>query len=153
LIRREYFRPQLEQLAEAATRVSPGAVFYGVMQGDRQIGFASSTLDTAAQSITLDDYLVASLPIGGKARRATARTNVTLTRALHMSKFDLSLEAEDRRYTRPASSAATAFSCCRSRRVPRSRTRSASRCPVPSSSPRQCRSRLDWANGQKSAST
>jgi transglutaminase-like putative cysteine protease len=94
LIRREYFRPQLEQLAEAATHVSPGAVFYGVMQGDRQIGFASSTLDTAAQSITLDDYLVASLPIGGKARRATARTNVTLTRALHMSKFDLSLEAE-----------------------------------------------------------
>ena len=94
LVRREYFRPQLEQLAEAATHVTPGAVFYGVMQGNRQIGFASSTLDTAEQSITLDDYLVADLPIGGKARRATARTNVTLTRALHMSKFDLSLEAE-----------------------------------------------------------
>ena len=94
LVRREYFRPQLEQLAEAATHVQPGAVFYGVMQGDRQIGFASSTLDTAEQSITLDDYLVADLPIGGKARRATARTSVTLTRALHMSTFELSLQAE-----------------------------------------------------------
>ncbi|MFI5229487.1 MAG: hypothetical protein ACHQWU_10480 [Gemmatimonadales bacterium] len=94
LVKREYFRPQLERLAEAATHVAPGAVFYGVMQGDRQIGFASSTLDTTEQSITLDDYLVADLPIGGKARRATARTSVTLTRAVHMAKFDLSLAAE-----------------------------------------------------------
>ena len=47
LVRREYFRPQLERLAEAALRVTPGAVYYGVMQGDRQVGFASSTIDTA----------------------------------------------------------------------------------------------------------
>jgi hypothetical protein len=94
LIRREYFRPQYERLAEAAMRVTPGAVYYGVMQGARQIGFASSTIDTAQTSITVNDYFVADLPIGGKPRRATARTNVVLSRALRMKEFDLSLDTE-----------------------------------------------------------
>ncbi|HVX39178.1 MAG TPA: transglutaminase-like domain-containing protein [Gemmatimonadaceae bacterium] len=94
LVRREYFRPELERLAEAALRVNPGAVFYGVMQGNRQIGFASSTIDTAQSTITVADYFVADLPVGGKARRATARTNVTLSRALRVRDFDLALETE-----------------------------------------------------------
>ena len=94
LVRREYFRPQYERLAEAAMRVSPGAVFYGVMQGTQQIGFASSTIDTAQSSITVTDYFVADLPIAGKPRRATARTNVVLSRALRMKQFDLALDTE-----------------------------------------------------------
>jgi hypothetical protein len=94
LVRREYFRPRLERLAEAALRVTPGAVYYGVMQNDRQVGFASSTIDTAETSITVTDYLVADLPVGGKARRTSARTNVTLSRALRMTAFTLSLDTE-----------------------------------------------------------
>jgi hypothetical protein len=94
LVRREYFRPQYERLAEAAMRVTPGAIYYRVMQGTRQIGFASSTIDTAETSITVSDYFVADLPVGGKARRATARTNVVLSRALRMKQFDLSLDTE-----------------------------------------------------------
>src|SRR4051812_47650874 len=84
LVQREYFRPQYEKLAEAAMRVTPGAVYYGVMQGDRQIGFASSTIDTAQTTISVVDYFVADLPVGGKPRRATARSNVVLSRALRM---------------------------------------------------------------------
>ncbi len=94
LIRREYFRPQYERLAEAAMRVTPGAVYYGVMQGSRQIGFASSTIDTAETTITVADYFVADLPMGGKSRRATARTNVVLSRALRIKQFDLALDTE-----------------------------------------------------------
>ena len=94
LIRREYFRPQVERLAEAAKRVAPGVVYYGVMQGDRQVGFASSIIDTTGSSITVRDYLVADLPLGGKARRASARTNVTLSRALRMTSFDFELNTE-----------------------------------------------------------
>lgn len=94
LIRREYFRPQLERLAEGATRVAPGAVFYGVMQGDRQVGFASSTIDTTQGAIVVTDYLVADLPIGGQTHRTTARTNVRLSRALHMRAFEFSLDGE-----------------------------------------------------------
>ena len=94
LIQREYFRPQAERLAEAAARVTPAAVYYGVMQGDRQVGFASSQLDTALNSISVNDYFVVDVPVGGKPRRTTARTSVTLSRALRMTQFDLSLETE-----------------------------------------------------------
>jgi len=94
LVHREYFRPRLEQMAEAALRVSPGAVYYGVMQGMRQIGFASSTIDTGTTSITVNDYLVADLPFGGKARRTSARTSVTLSRALRIRSFELTLETQ-----------------------------------------------------------
>jgi hypothetical protein len=94
LVRREYYRPQLERLTAAALRVAPGAVFYGVMQGSKQVGFASSTIDTAQSRITVSDYFVADIPMGGAARRASARTNVTLSRGLRMEKFDFSLNAE-----------------------------------------------------------
>jgi len=94
LVQREYFRPRAERLAAAAARVAPGATFYGVMQGGRQVGFASSTVDTTQLSITVNDYFVADLPIGGKARRATARTSATLSRALRLTTFDLSIESE-----------------------------------------------------------
>jgi hypothetical protein len=94
LVHREYFRPQIERLAEAATRVAPGAVYYGVLQGNRQVGFASSTIDTAETSIGITDYLVADLPIGGKARRTSARTNVTLTRTFHLIRFNITINAE-----------------------------------------------------------
>jgi len=64
------------------------------MQGQRQVGFASSTVDTTQLSITLNDYFVADLPVGGKPRRATARTSATLSRALRLTSFDLSIESE-----------------------------------------------------------
>jgi hypothetical protein len=94
LVRREYFRPDTERLSEAALRVSPGAVYYAVMQGDRQIGFASSTIDTATTTISVDDYLVADLPVGGRAHRASARTHVVLTRKLHTKAFVVTFEGD-----------------------------------------------------------
>jgi hypothetical protein len=94
LVRREYFRPQLERLAEAALRVTPATVYYAVMQGDRQVGFAQSQIDTMEAAIHVSDYLVADLPVGGKARRTTARTNVTLSRALRVRDFDVAVNTE-----------------------------------------------------------
>jgi transglutaminase-like putative cysteine protease len=94
LVRREFFRPHIERLAEAALRVTPGAVFYAVMQGDNQVGFASSTIDTSTAQIEQRDYLVADIPLGGKLHRATARTNVTLTRTLRVRNFEIGLEAD-----------------------------------------------------------
>lgn len=94
LVRREYFRPHIDRLAEAALRVQPGAVFYAVMQGDEQIGFASSTLDTALTNIEQRDYLVADIPIGGRMHRATARTNVILTRTLRVQSFEFAMDAD-----------------------------------------------------------
>ncbi len=93
MFRREYFRPHIERLAEAALRVSPEAVFYAVMQGEKQVGFASSTLDTAATMIEQRDYLVADIVAGGQVHRATARTNVILTRTLRVRSFEAEIEA------------------------------------------------------------
>ena len=95
LVRREYFRPHIERLAEAALRVTPGAVFYAVMQGDTQVGFASSTLDTSTAQIEQRDYLVADIPVGGSVHRATARTNVILSRTLRLKSFEVAIEADE----------------------------------------------------------
>jgi len=94
LVRREYFRPHIDRLAEAALRVTPGAVFYAVMQGEKQVGFASSTIDTSTNLIEQRDYLVADILVGGALHRATARTNVALTRTLRVRNFDVALEAD-----------------------------------------------------------
>jgi hypothetical protein len=93
LTQRELFRPHMEKLAEAGLRVGPGATFFAVLQQGRQIGFASSTVDTADGGITVHDYLVADLPIGGKQHRATARSEVVLTRALRVLSFKIEMDA------------------------------------------------------------
>jgi len=94
LVHREYFRPRLERLAEAAARVTPATMYYAAMQRGRQVGFASSTIDTANTSVSENDYFVVEVPSGNAMRRATARTNVTLSRALRLSRFDLSFETD-----------------------------------------------------------
>jgi hypothetical protein len=94
MFRREYSRPHVERLAEAALRVTPAAVFYAVMQGEKQVGFASSTVDTAANTIEQRDYLVADLLAAGQVHRATARTNVILTRTLRARSFEAEIKAD-----------------------------------------------------------
>jgi hypothetical protein len=94
LVQRELFRPHTEALAEAGLRVTPSATFFAVLQNGEQIGFASSTIDTADGGITVQDYLVADLPVAGRLHRASARTSVHLTRALRVSNFKLDVDAD-----------------------------------------------------------
>lgn len=94
LVRRELFRPPIERLAEAGMRVTPGAQYYAVLQNGRQIGFASSTVDTTDGGITVVDYLVADLPIAGKVHRASARSSTQLSRALRVNRFTLDVDAD-----------------------------------------------------------
>ncbi|MGH7663654.1 MAG: transglutaminase-like domain-containing protein [Gemmatimonadaceae bacterium] len=94
LARRELFQSDAEQLAEAALRVAPGAVYYTVLHDGEQIGFASSTIDTTLTRITVDDYFVADVPVGGSYHRATASSSTSLTRGLRLSAFDFELASE-----------------------------------------------------------
>jgi hypothetical protein len=94
LVRREYFVPNTRRLAEAALRISPGATYYVVEQGGKQIGFASNTIDTLPTSISVVDYFVADLPIAGAVHRASARSVVKLSRALALRTFDVQVESE-----------------------------------------------------------
>ena len=94
LIRQQYFQPNVERLAEAALRVNPGAVFYAVLQGGRQIGFASSTIDTVTGGITSTDYLVADLAAGGAVHRVQARTTIEVSRTLRVRRFEVDVESD-----------------------------------------------------------
>ena len=94
LARRTLFGSRTDNLAVAAMRVNPGAVFFAVTRAGEQIGFASSTLDTTAKQITATDYLVADLPLGGEEKRAETRSVVTLSRSLRVDSFTVSLESD-----------------------------------------------------------
>ncbi len=94
LAQRELFRPHTELLAEAGLRVTPGATYFAVLQKGQQIGFASTTVDTAAGAIIVADYLVADLPIAGRMHRASARTTVRLSRSLRVTSFSLDMDAD-----------------------------------------------------------
>lgn len=100
LIQREYFRPQLEELAEAALRVTPGAVYYAVMDGDRQVGFASSTLDTTSKTITLRDYFLTAPSPLDTTQRDLSQTTVHLSRALRLEQFQVTSTTPGRSATR-----------------------------------------------------
>ena len=91
--KKELFRPHMDKLAEAGLRVAPGASYYAVLQQGRQIGFASSTIDTTEGGISVHDYLVADVPVAGNTHRATARTEVNLTRKLRVTQFKMQIEA------------------------------------------------------------
>lgn len=95
LVQREFFRAQSVVLAEAAMRLAPGATFFVVEQDGRQIGFASTTIDTSGTTFEVVDYFIADLPIAGQAFRASARSVITLSRALALRRFDVQIDIPD----------------------------------------------------------
>ena len=93
-IRREVKNAPAQRLAEAALRVSPGAAYYRVEKDGKQIGFASSTIDTTRGGLMISDYLSADLSVGGSDHRATATSDVRLSRTLSLTEFKLSFESD-----------------------------------------------------------
>jgi hypothetical protein len=91
--KKELFRPHMDKLADAGLRVAPGASYFAVLQQGQQIGFASSTIDTTDGGISVHDYLVADVPVAGQTHRATARTEVNLTRKLRVTQFKMQIDA------------------------------------------------------------
>jgi len=92
-VRREYFKPELTRLAEAALSLAPGVNFYSLEMSGRAIGVATSRLDTVSTGFVLEDLMSIELPALGQTGRATARTNVSLDPMLRMTDFNFSLES------------------------------------------------------------
>jgi hypothetical protein len=95
LVRREFFRESSAILAEAAMRLAPGATYFSVEQNGVQIGFASTSIDTTGTTFEVVDYFIADLPVADQIFRASARSVVTLSRALALRGFDVVIEAPD----------------------------------------------------------
>jgi len=91
LARRQFAGGEAARLARAALFVSPGADYYQVSNGTRQIGFASSTIDTTQTRVSISDFVVADVPSGA---RFSARMRVSLTRALRLTAFCYELGAD-----------------------------------------------------------
>jgi transglutaminase-like putative cysteine protease len=98
LFRREYWRPRAEVLAQAALRLPPGAAYYTVSLGDDQIGYASSTIDTVGDTLSLSDVMVFEIPVLGTVQRTEARTDILLTRGLRFRAFTASLHSESAQF-------------------------------------------------------
>ncbi len=94
LIKREYFRPTSELLAEAATRVGPRASYYAMSMGGQQVGYATSTIDTTVQGIVLQNNTTLDINALGSNQRVGMVLIVNLTRALHLVSFDAQLNSE-----------------------------------------------------------
>ncbi len=92
LVQREFFRERSAVLAEAALRLGPSTSFYSVEMGGKQIGFASTTIDTSTTAFEVVDYFTADLQVGGQEFRATARSVITLSRSLALRTFDVRAE-------------------------------------------------------------
>lgn len=97
-VRREYFRPELARLAEAALTLAPGTNFYTLEMGGRAVGLATSRLDTVPGGFLLEDLLSLELPALGQTGTAVARTRVNLSPSLVMQDFSFSLDSEVGRY-------------------------------------------------------
>jgi hypothetical protein len=92
LVRREYFQGRPQLLAEAALRLSPSVTFFSVEKNGKQLGFASTTIDTLTNGIDAIDYSVVDTPDSVDSphtSRTSKRTVVRLSRGLSLVNFDV----------------------------------------------------------------
>jgi hypothetical protein len=98
LARRELWRTQADVVAQAAMSLPPGALYYSVSIGERQVGYASLTVDTLADTLTVSDLIVLDVPVPGASHRTEARTDVRLSRGLVLRGFTTLVRGDDGRF-------------------------------------------------------
>src|SRR5881227_2343870 len=98
LVKREVFQPTGARLAEAALRVPPGAAYYRLAVAERQVGFASSTIDTSGTSVRVTDVLVLQVPAVGTLHHTTAMSRATLSRTLRFERVDAKFDGDVARF-------------------------------------------------------
>jgi hypothetical protein len=88
LVKRVFFRTTAERLAEAALSVSPGVAFYRLDLAGHQIGFASTSVDTASTTLSVADLLLLDVPMPSGRLRIQARSKAIVSRALRLQQLD-----------------------------------------------------------------
>lgn len=89
-VRREYFVPELERVAEATLGLAPGTNYFALESGGETIGTGSSQLDTLPDGFRLSDLMIVELEGAGSV---VLDSEVVLTRALRVRSFAYRLEA------------------------------------------------------------
>lgn len=99
LVRRVYFQATSTRLANAALSVQPGANYYRIDVGGRQVGYASTTLDTLVDSLRVVDAEVIETAVDGRLNRTTSRSEAKLSRALRLESIEVKYTEDGRAYT------------------------------------------------------
>ncbi len=99
LVRREYRHEGADPLTEAAFTLPPSATYFAISLGGQQIGYASSTIDTLADTLRVTDVMTLEIPVLGKIRRTNARTEAVLSRSLRLREFTAWLRSDGARFT------------------------------------------------------
>ena len=94
LVKREVFRPTGARLAAAALAVPPGALFYRLAVGGQQVGYSSTTIDTLASSLRVENVFVLDVPAMGALHRTSARSVATLSRALRLETVETTFDGD-----------------------------------------------------------
>ncbi|MGH3630720.1 MAG: transglutaminase-like domain-containing protein, partial [Sciscionella sp.] len=101
LIDRDYLHPHRTRSIEGALAVSPSAQYFRVEAGGRQVGFASTTIDTlpgdlrTPAEIQVSDVLVTEVPVLGKLQHIEVRGLARLSRLLQLISFSTRLHTPD----------------------------------------------------------
>jgi transglutaminase superfamily protein len=95
LVKREFFRTTGEKLAEAALAVPPGTVFFRLDLAGQQVGFASTTVDTAGTALRVSDVLLLEFPVLGRMHRTRARSRAVVNRALRLQTLDVMFDGDE----------------------------------------------------------
>ncbi len=98
LVHRTYWQPRAERLERAVRTLPPGATYYAVFLGGRQVGYASSTVDTLPDTLRVVQLTTLEVPVRGGLRRSNARTDALLSRTLQLRGFTAAVRGETARY-------------------------------------------------------
>src|SRR5688572_1264163 len=97
-IKREYFKPAAQRLAEGARGLAPGSYYYVVRMNNAAIGFARSRFDTLSTGYVFEDNIIIDVPALDTVHRAIAVTRLELGTALQMQRFTFELTSEIGRF-------------------------------------------------------
>lgn len=87
LYRRNSTRTPEQGLTEAGLRVSPATYYYTLQQGEKQVGAASSAIDTSKTRVISVDFVRGEIPVGKQVLRLEARSEARFTRGLRLRDF------------------------------------------------------------------
>lgn len=87
LYRRSSMRTLEQELTEVGMRVSPATYYYTLQQGDRQVGAASSSIDTMRTRVVATDFVRGEIPVGNDTLRMEARSQARFTRGMRLRDF------------------------------------------------------------------
>ncbi len=87
LVRREYLLPDTEAMLDAGLSIPPGATFFSVSLGGRQIGTASITLDTLVDGVRVVTRYDLDIPFAEGPTHMVSATNAIYTRDLRLQRF------------------------------------------------------------------